>query len=268
MTSNFWKALPSPRGLDPLYFNRRRSLEGALSRYAKPVHRIIDVGAHIGDTVIEFAEWFPDSEILAFEPLPASFSILFDRVDKSLPARRVRFLRQVGLSDSTGTRHINTSRSQPNNSSLRPLNYSSTTAKSHRGLNIDTPSIFEKRDLTDVFTVEIELTTLDRHLSDPNKPESRWLIGDDSYIDLLKIDTQGWDFYVLRGATESLKKTKAVLLEWQLDDIYGPPVPLYELDRLMSQAGFYLWDVSHVYKDLASLRTLWMDLLYVRRAQF
>lgn len=94
------------------------------------------------------------------------------------------------------------------------------------------------------------------------------MIGDDSYIDLLKIDTQGWDFYVLRGATESLKKTKAVLLEWQIDYIYGPSLPLYELDRLISQAGFYLFDVSHVYKDLANLRTLWTDLLYVRRDQF
>lgn len=239
-------------------------MEGALSRYAKPVHRIIDVGAHIGDTVIEFAEWFPDSEILAFEPLPASFSILFDRVNKYLPARRTSFLRQIALSDSTGTRHINTSRSQPNNSSLRPFNYSSTTARSHRGLKIDTPSIFEQQDPMDVFTVEIELTTLDRHLSDPNKPESRWLIGDDSYIDLLKIDTQGWEYNVLRGASNTLRRTRTVLLEWQLDDIYGPAVPFFKLDRLMYKSGFKLYDIAHIYKDLSTLRTLWVDLLYTR----
>jgi hypothetical protein len=27
-----------------------------------------------------------------------------------------------------------------------------------------------------------------------------------------------------------------------------------------------LWDIAHVYKDLASLRTLWVDLVYARPA--
>jgi len=61
-----FEGLTSPRGLDPLYFNRWRSLEGALSRYAKPVHRIIDVPGHLADTAIESEEWFPDLQILAF----------------------------------------------------------------------------------------------------------------------------------------------------------------------------------------------------------
>jgi len=81
---------------------------------------------------------------------------------------------------------------------------------------------------------------------------------------LLKVDTQSWDLYVLRGGESLLRETNLVLLEWILDDVYGKPTPLYELDFYMQRCGFRLWDISHIYKDLQSLRTLWVDFIYIK----
>jgi len=83
-------------------------------------------------------------------------------------------------------------------------------------------------------------------------------------VDLLKIDTQGWGMHVLRGAPRTLETTRVVLLKWQFEDIYGRPTPIGELDALMTAAGFRLWDIAHIYRDLKNLRTLWADLVYVR----
>ena len=83
-------------------------------------------------------------------------------------------------------------------------------------------------------------------------------------LDILKIDTQGWEIPVLRGAKEVLKRTKVVLTEWQFDDVFGTPPPLHELDKILSNSGFRLWDIAHIYKDLKNLRTLWVDLIYAK----
>jgi len=77
---------------------------------------------------------------------------------------------------------------------------------------------------------------------------------------------QGWELNVLRGASRVLARTKVVLVEWQFDDVYGTPPPLSQLDLTLVGAGFRFWDVAHVYKDLTSLRTLWVDLIYARPA--
>ena len=37
---------------------------------------ILDLGANIGFTSLQFARWFPEAEIFAFEPLPANFELL------------------------------------------------------------------------------------------------------------------------------------------------------------------------------------------------
>jgi len=85
-------------------------------------------------------------------------------------------------------------------------------------------------------------------------------------IDILKIDTQSWDLNVLRGGQKILQSIKVVCLECILDDTYGEPVSLHEIDSFMHGKGFRLWDISHIYKDLKNLRALWLDLVYVNKS--
>jgi len=122
--------------------------------------------------------------------------------------------------------------------------------------------MLEIRNSDDSYEIDVPVDTLDHFLGRTTLPVNEWLVGD---IDILKSDTQGWDLQVLRGSRETLSRTRVVLVEWIFDDIYGRPVPLYELDKLMNDGGFRLWDVAHIYKELDSLRTLWVDLIYARR---
>ena len=165
-----------------------------------------------------------------------------------------------GVGSKTGSMMLNASKTQSTTSSFHKLNKSAETVQAHHGLR-STPSFLELG-AEDNYEVEVSVAKLDDILTSSKNKSATWL--NENGVDIFKIDTQGWELEVLRGATEVLKRTKVVLTEWQFDDIYGQPPPLHELDKNLSDAGFRLWDISHIYKDLKTMRTLWVDLIYAK----
>ena len=252
---------PKIHGLDPMYFDRRRSLESALKwsgGHTEPQF-VVDVGANIGQTLETFLSWWPSAHCLSLEPLPDAFAQLQDVVKKySGRAEAIN----CGVSSSPRKLTLNGSKTQSTTSSFHKLNKSAETVQAHHGLR-STPSFLELG-AEDNYEVEVSVEKLDDILTSSKNKSVTWF--NESGVDVLKIDTQGWELEVLRGATEVLKRTKVVLTEWQFDDIYGQPPPIHELDKILSDAGFRLWDISHIYKDLKTMRTLWVDLIYAKPA--
>jgi FkbM family methyltransferase len=252
---------PKIHGLDPMYFDRRRSLESALKwsgGHTEPKF-VVDVGANIGQTLETFLSWWPSAHCLSLEPLPDAFAQLQDVVKKySGRAEAIN----CGVSSSPRKLTLNGSKTQSTTSSFHKLNKSAETVQAHHGLR-STPSFLELG-AEDNYEVEVSVEKLDDILTSSNNESATWF--NENGVDILKIDTQGWELEVLRGATEVLKRTKVVLTEWQFDDIYGQPPPIHELDKILSDAGFRLWDISHIYKDLKTMRTLWVDLIYAKPA--
>jgi len=248
-------------GLDPMYFDRRRGLESALkwSGVVSEPRFIIDVGANVGQTLESFLSWWSSARCLALEPLPHAFAQLQGAASKySGRAEAIN----CGVGSSPGKLTLNGSNTQSTTSSFHKLNKPAETAQAHHGLR-STPSFLELG-AEDNYEVEVSVEKLDDILTSSKNKSVTWF--NESGIDVLKIDTQGWELEVLRGATEVLKRTKVVLTEWQFDDIYGQPPPIHELDKILSDAGFRLWDISHIYKDLKTMRTLWVDLIYAKPA--
>jgi hypothetical protein len=63
---------------------------------------------------------------------------------------------------------------------------------------------------------------------------------------VIKIDTQGCELEVLRGAEQTLPKVALLLLECWLARSYGPATPLWlELADWLNQRDFHLWDIGH-----------------------
>ena len=251
---------PAIHGLDPMYFDRRRSLEGALkwSGVVSEPRFVVDVGANIGQTLETFLSWWPSARCLSLEPLPDAFQKLQTLASKTGANAEVM---NVGLSDKPGSLILHASKAQSTASSFLKWNGANETNIAHRGLR-KTPSSFELGD-DDRFDVDVRVETLDSIFSSQSPSQSLSLHAE-SGLDILKMDVQGWELPVLLGARELLKKTKVVLTEWNFDDVYGTPPPLHELDKILSDAGFRLWDIAHIYKDLKNLRTLWVDLIYAK----
>ena len=224
---------PKIHGLDPIYFDRRRGLESALkwSGVVSEPRFVIDVGANVGQTLETFLSWWPSARCLSLEPLPDAFAELQEVVSKySGRAEAIN----CGVGSKPGKLGLNASKTQSTTSSFHKLNKSAETVQAHHGLR-STPSFLELG-AEDNYEVEVSVAKLDDILTSFKNKSATWL--NENGVDIFKIDTQGWELEVLRGATEVLKRTKVVLTEWQFDDIYGQQPPIHELDKILSDAGF------------------------------
>ena len=81
---------------------------------------------------------------------------------------------------------------------------------------------------------------------------------------LIKVDVQGFELEVLKGATATLPKTEVVILEVSLFQFYQNSPTFQEVITFMSDAGFSVYDIFN-----ASYRPLddalgQIDLLFVR----
>ncbi|HTD66615.1 MAG TPA: FkbM family methyltransferase [Candidatus Limnocylindria bacterium] len=83
------------------------------------------------------------------------------------------------------------------------------------------------------------------------------------HIDLLKVDVQGYEMEVLRGATRTLKETGALLIEVNYTPHYKGAVSFDELHAFLNAVGFHLHGISTPYFD--DIRPLWADAMYVRK---
>ena len=132
---------------------------------------IFDIGANIGQSCAYFRENFPDSKIFSFEPIPSTFEKLLRFVEK-LPNNEEIHCYDLGMGFAEGSFEI--------------------FLKENSGLN----SLSNNLPLhTTELPVEIKITTLDKFFKSQ----------DFKKIDLLKIDVEGYEIEVLKGAEELLK---------------------------------------------------------------
>lgn len=96
-------------------------------------------------------------------------------------------------------------------------------------------------------------------------------IGDELFktetFDLIKIDTQGYEYFVIEGAKELIKRSKYVLIEYQTKlSNKGAPESI-ESVKLLETLGFFICDLIHVNNSnhLAKFDSVHLDLLFEKR---
>jgi len=150
---------------------------------------IFDVGAHNGSSIDRFSKLFGKPQIFAFEPN----NDLYIRMKDKFQDKNIHISNKV-LGKQNGTVEFNIHNSSTGSSSLLDFNPDLSFA-SRRKLTS-----------TNVDKVKVEMTTLDDEV---NRRELE-------KIDYLKIDTQGTELDVLRGAEESLKLQKIDFIEFEI----------------------------------------------------
>lgn len=167
---------------------------------------IFDVGAHIGQSATYYKSTYKNSKIYSFEPFPNSFEHL-----KTLNLTNFKPF-NLGFSDKKGLESFCCNKGSPTNSLLSLSKNAKETWGGIEGLS-------------EVEKFDCEFTTLD-DFCDENKVE---------FIDFLKIDVQGAEFKVLKGAHRALngKRIGVIQLEVILGDTYtGQKTPGYYMGLL------------------------------------
>ena len=83
-------------------------------------------------------------------------------------------------------------------------------------------------------------------------------------IDLLKIDTQGYELEILEGLGTELNKVRILITELMFYDYYEKSLSFYELESILRPFNFSLYDINHVAKNPMNGRTDWIDVIYVQ----
>jgi FkbM family methyltransferase len=195
---------------------------------------LVDVGANDGDFIRAVTRLAAPAAAIAFEPLPACAQSLRPLIE-SLPAGQ---LHQVAVGASSGEVELNCTGDSRMSSVLSP----------QTGIHAS----YREGDHKIARKLKVRMVRLDDHIA----PNIR--------IGLLKVDVQGYELEVLRGATRTLDQTEALLIEINYTPHYEGAAGFEEVHEFLRAAGFLLYGVSAPYVD--DRRPLWADAMCVRTA--
>ena len=118
-------------------------------------------------------------------------------------------------------------------------------------------SVFADKTWMPRSATQLPMTTLDDVLLSKKPPAAPYF---------LKLDVQGYELEVLRGAEGVLRDTEAALLEVALLE-YNEGAPLFaEVVAFMAARGFLVYDISGFYRRESDDALYMVDLLFVRES--
>eukprot|EP00559_Dactyliosolen_fragilissimus_P008314 CAMPEP_0184860968 /NCGR_PEP_ID=MMETSP0580-20130426/5748_1 /TAXON_ID=1118495 /ORGANISM="Dactyliosolen fragilissimus" /LENGTH=345 /DNA_ID=CAMNT_0027358269 /DNA_START=41 /DNA_END=1078 /DNA_ORIENTATION=+ len=87
------------------------------------------------------------------------------------------------------------------------------------------------------------------------------------YVDILKLDVQGAELRVLSGASDTLKRATFVQMEVSIVEYNQGGACWFELDALLREHGFYLYDLGDFSKNIQLFHSKGIgqfDVLYIK----
>lgn len=209
-----------------------RSLNTILSHHG--INVVFDVGANVGQYATRLRELGYRGKIVSFEPQQAPFEALSRLASGDAGWTAVH----SGLGSADGQTNINVY-SDPALSSM---------------LTLDSPSFDFHAQKSGTETIQIR--TVDRIIDQYTQPADRIL---------LKIDTQGFEKEVLRGAEASFSRLVGIQIEMSLTPIYAEQPLLEEMVALLRSKGFMLWQIQRGLCKMESGRELEADGIFIHR---
>lgn len=200
---------------------------------------VFDIGANEGQFAREIRQHGYRGKIISFEPLTsARKNLLFF----ASPDPDWQVHEQSAIGDQDGEIEIHIAGNSVSSSVLPML-------ESHSSAAVGSAYVGSER---------VPIFKLDR-------VANRYLDKNSNLF--IKIDTQGYEWQVLDGASETLKRAKGVLCELSL-------VPLYHEQRLwrdivdrLDQQGFVLWALQKGFANPKTGQSLQMDGIFIRKIE-
>ncbi len=197
------------------------------------ISTVLDVGANIGQYATELRDWGYDGKIESFEPAPAVFAQLSDRA----AADPIWNCYSFALGDYDGEARLNVT-ARAASSSLRRV-ASDYSIRDKDSVTVDLLSVPVRR-----------LDGLDLKLPERGT--------------LLKLDVQGYEDAVLRGATVTLERVSLIECELSVRMMYENQPLLPDMLELLGQAGFQLTALNPGYYDVRTGEILQFDGFFAR----
>jgi len=207
---------------------------------------IFDVGGNQGQIIEKYLKIFDKPTIHSFEPIKTEFDMMFSKFKNM----KNIFLNNFALGDKTEEKEFNVT-ANSGNSSFNKIN-----------LNTDWLKLRSKQYNTSeegyVKSVQkVNVIKLDDYCKDNN-------IG---VIDLVKIDTQGYEDKVLEGGERTIKqnKIKAIVTEIMFDNIYDKYFSFSDIEKFIIPYNFRMVGIDLKYNNLFSDIAFFADVYYFNK---
>jgi FkbM family methyltransferase len=227
-------------------FNREKTLKFLIDKN-DPI--IFDVGANEGTSLDEFKKWWPDSSVHCFEPQKECW--------ESLDKKATQYSNSYVNKYAVGNNHnqLNTFYSHDISSGISGFNKVNLNSRDSLYLDEIKKSNNSIEQYEDSLNHErvVEIKRLDEYI------QSKQI----ENVNLLKIDTQGYEPEVLDGLGKYINNIEVVITELMFYDYYERSLSFYDIERFLIPAGFQLYDINHISKNPMNGRTDWVDVIYI-----
>ena len=229
--------------------NDFQNIDEILSKIINKKPLIMDVGANKGQSIKRFKDLFDNPIIHSFEPIKEEFEKIRDKYnsDKNI------FLNNYALGEKKTEKEFNITK-KTGNSSFHNVTQGTKwlKARSKEYKTTEDGYIQEKRN--------IKIDSLENYFL-KNKLDK---------IDLLKIDTQGYEDKILEGSLNLIKNNKidAVLTEIMFDDVYEKYFSFSDLEKYLVPFNFRMAAIDLSNNNLFSGLVFAADVLYLNKKKF
>jgi FkbM family methyltransferase len=202
---------------------------------------LFDIGANLGQTSLEFVKAFPKSRIYSFEPDPDTYSGL---VKETKTYSEIKTF-NIGFGEQKARLQMNINKGS-GGSSILPV-----SDKIKEVASGDWTECIGQR--------EVEITTLNSFCEEQSI----------KYIDLLKMDTQGYELRILEGGNSIVTPsvTKAIFIEVLFAELYKEQAYFHDIYKILTDRGFKLAGLyNKFHKTEPPHYLLWCDALFVSDA--
>jgi FkbM family methyltransferase len=231
-------------------FDRNKVLS-FLIRDQSPV--IFDVGANSGSSLVEFKKNWPGALIHCFEPQEECWTDL--KIAAEAYEVNSIFINKVGAgSKDCEEMAFYTHEITSGQSGFNRVNINSNDSIKLKEIDNQQARVEYVQTLNHERVVPI--IRLDGYISAKKINK----------VNLLKIDTQGYEPEVLEGLGNSLAHVEVVLTELMFYDFYERSLSFSDIEKFLLPAGFKLYDISHISKNPMNGRTDWIDVIYVNES--
>lgn len=197
---------------------------------------VLDIGANVGQFASELRSMGYGGRLISFEPLPDAYKKLAEQ------ASRDSFWDvhpQGAIGDFDGEVEINVAGNSVSSSVLPMLEKHSDVANNSAYVS----------------KIKVPISRLDT-------VANHYLSNTDRFF--IKIDTQGFEWQVLDGASDTLAKAQGVLCELSLTPLYEGQRLWKEMMERLQNEGFTLWAVQKGFTDPCTGQTLQIDAIFYR----
>ena len=205
------------------FFYQKEKYSFLKKRISKDINIFIDVGAHHGDTIVEFLKIFSIKKIYAFEPSKKNFDKLKIKVKKIERYNPVKIkIFQFGLGKK--------------NDVLPLYEITDSVSNTFNNLNSESKYFKKKKFFTTLFgikkfikdSVPTKIFPLKKFINEENIDK----------IDFIKIDTEGFEFNTLLGLDKEIEKVKFILFEHHYDNMIIKNYKFGDIHKLLIDNEF------------------------------